>query len=545
MNEPEPERRVERRSQALRWASWGALILVLVFAAGIRWRLLDVPLERDEGEYAYGAQLILQGIPPYKNVYSMKLPGIYAAYTGVLALFGQTHNGIHLGLLFVNAATAILIFLLTRRLFDEIAGLVAAAGFALLSIGPGVQGVFANAEHFVVLPAVAGLLLVLRGVETDRLPSIGIGGALLGLALLVKQHGAGFAACGGLYLLLAESRRAPLDWRRVAVRCALFALAVVAPYVLTCLIFWGLGLFDRFWFWTVTYARSYTALMPLDEGLARLWRAGSSVVSTAPLLWGAAGVGLSAVVWDRGVRARGAFVLLFGVCSFLAVCPGFYFRPHYFVLALPAAAVLFACGARSAANLLARTRLSGLRNPAALGLAGILLVATIVQQREFLFRMTPLEVARSVYPGNPFPESIAIARLIESRATREGPIAVIASEPEIFFYTGRQSATGYIYGYPLMEAHPFALQMQEEMIQEIESTEPEFVVFVNIRLAWLPTPGSHLRILQWFEEYRKRLSLLAVAEIGEGDVRLYEGGDLSERPRRPPSIELYRQPSDG
>ena len=79
--------------------------------------LRQCPLERDEGEYAYAGQLMLQGIPPYQLVYSMKLPGTFAAYSVILALFGQTPGGIHLGLLLVNAATTFLVFLLTRRLF--------------------------------------------------------------------------------------------------------------------------------------------------------------------------------------------------------------------------------------------------------------------------------------------------------------------------------------------------------------------------------------------------------------------------------------------
>jgi hypothetical protein len=37
-------------------------------------------LERDEGEYAYAGQLMLQGIPPYQLAYTMKLPGPFAAY---------------------------------------------------------------------------------------------------------------------------------------------------------------------------------------------------------------------------------------------------------------------------------------------------------------------------------------------------------------------------------------------------------------------------------------------------------------------------------
>src|ERR1039458_9666514 len=62
----------------VRYGSVGALVLVIVFFAVVRMRLRNAPLERDEGEYAYMGQLILQGIPPYKLASNMKLPGTYA-----------------------------------------------------------------------------------------------------------------------------------------------------------------------------------------------------------------------------------------------------------------------------------------------------------------------------------------------------------------------------------------------------------------------------------------------------------------------------------
>src|SRR5215469_13837236 len=80
------------------WAWWFTLV-VLVLIAIIRLRLLEFPLERDEGEYAYTGQLMLQGIPPYQLVYNMKFPGTYAAYAVIMALFGQTPAGIHFGIL--------------------------------------------------------------------------------------------------------------------------------------------------------------------------------------------------------------------------------------------------------------------------------------------------------------------------------------------------------------------------------------------------------------------------------------------------------------
>src|SRR5713101_1126437 len=86
-------------------AWWTLFALAIGIVALIRIRLLAIPLERDEGEYAYAGQLMLQGIPPYKLAYNMKFPGIYAAYALIMALFGQTPVGIHMGLLLINLAT--------------------------------------------------------------------------------------------------------------------------------------------------------------------------------------------------------------------------------------------------------------------------------------------------------------------------------------------------------------------------------------------------------------------------------------------------------
>lgn len=66
------------------------MVAVLVIVAAVRLRLLNLPLERDEGEYACAGQLMLQGIPPYELAYNMKFPGTYAGYAVIMALFGQT-----------------------------------------------------------------------------------------------------------------------------------------------------------------------------------------------------------------------------------------------------------------------------------------------------------------------------------------------------------------------------------------------------------------------------------------------------------------------
>src|SRR5438046_6347525 len=133
-------------------AWWIFLALSIGTVSFIRIRLLAIPLELDEGEYAYAGQMMLQGIPPYKLAYNMKFPGTYAAYAVIMSIFGQTTGAIHLGLLLVNAATIVLIFLLGRRLMNPTAGIAAAMSYAILSMSPSVLGLAAYATNFVVLP---------------------------------------------------------------------------------------------------------------------------------------------------------------------------------------------------------------------------------------------------------------------------------------------------------------------------------------------------------------------------------------------------------
>jgi len=68
------KRKAAERDRVLE-AAWIFLaVIVFGLVIAIRIRLLGIPLERDEGEYAYAGQLMLQGIPPYKLAYNMKFP---------------------------------------------------------------------------------------------------------------------------------------------------------------------------------------------------------------------------------------------------------------------------------------------------------------------------------------------------------------------------------------------------------------------------------------------------------------------------------------
>ncbi len=144
------------------------LLFTILVTIIFRMRLLDVPLERDEGEYAYMGQLILDGTPPYTEAYNMKFPGIYFIYAGILWLFGETHTAIHFCLLLVNVLSIILLYVFARSAYDDWIATASAAAFALLSMSYHVLGFWANAEHF-VLPFVIGAnILLLSGLRKNE-----------------------------------------------------------------------------------------------------------------------------------------------------------------------------------------------------------------------------------------------------------------------------------------------------------------------------------------------------------------------------------------
>ena len=198
-------RRLRRKSWPLRHAALLSVMAVVVLLAVIRLRVADVPLERDEGEYAYSGQLILQGIPPYQLAYNMKFPGTYYAYSVILAVFGQTPYGIHAGLLLVNAATVVMLFFLARRLLaDSMGAAVSAVAFGVLSVDRWIMGTFAHATHFVVLAAIAGFLVLFCAQDSKKPVVFAAAGALLGLSVLMKQNGIFFLGIG---IVAERSRR--------------------------------------------------------------------------------------------------------------------------------------------------------------------------------------------------------------------------------------------------------------------------------------------------------------------------------------------------
>ncbi len=520
--------RVPRANPQLRYFCYAALVVVVVVFSLIRIHLRTVPLERDEGEYAYSGQLMLQGIPPYQLAYNMKLPGTYAAYAVLMAAFGQTTEGIRIGMLVVLLCNTVLIFLLTRRLFGLLAATVAVGTYTLLVNRLPTMSLDGHATHFIVLTALAGIFLLLSAIDTQKKTTLFLSGACFGLAFLMKQHGILFAVFAGLLWMWTEWRHSA-NWRKMAEGVGILAGGVVVPFLLTCAYIWRAGVFSQFWFWTISYAAEYEKLLKPSEGMKLL----NLVLPWVPrptVFWLMAAFGITALFWNHRARKHRAFILSFAIFSTLAVIPGLYFRPHYFLVMLPAVAILAGIGISAAHDYLEEHRFSKAIIWIPVAFFVISYCSALYGQRKYLVEMSPDAVNRAMHSGHGFPEAVVVADYVKSHTSDQDRVAIFGSEPEIYFYSGRHSATGYIYMYPLLEEQKFAVHMQNEMMREVETSKPKLLVVHDNQLTWgwlreWDANDPKMKIFNWMREYlNSNYDLVAEVPVytaKPGDPRRY------------------------
>ena len=297
------------------------------------------------------------------------------------------------------------------------------------------------------------------------------------------------------------------------------------------------------WFWTYAYARQYGSVTVLWEGWDSLFEIGSSVVETCLLAWILAALGLAALAWDSRSRKHALFLIGLLLFSWAAVCVGFYFRPHYFILVLPAVSLLAGVAVTSAARELSQVLDHAAATAVPVLILAIVVMVSVAAQSDVLFQLDPISVCRKAYGMSPFPEAEGISDFLNQQTQADARIAVLGSEPEIYFDAHRHSATGYIYVYPLFEPQKFALQMQKEMAKEIEDNRPDYIVLVKVATSWQVRPNADRWILTWFKNYlAAHYQIVGVADEVAPQTR-YIWGDAAKayKEESEAAIEVFKR----
>jgi hypothetical protein len=484
--------------------------------------LIGIPFERDEGEFAYIGKLILEGIPPFCEAYDQKLPGVYAMYALFMGLFGISPEGVHIGLLCLNLCNMFFLFGIGQKVASSWVGVGAATIYGLIAATPVVTGTSAHAANFVIFFVLPGLWMFLHGLEKNNTFWLSGSGLLLGLGFIMKQPGAFFVIMTVLLLFLHQLKFKAWSWGKWFLATFLHGFMSLVPFfiVLGLMQYWGV--FERFWFWTFEYVLTYG--VSIESAWVNFSDSFKEIIRVFGAFWALAALGLGVLYFTPIKLEKKWFAISLVFFGFLAVSPDYIYRSHYFILWLPAVAILAALFLWWSAQKLKKIHVS------LSYLTGVIfcfiVMQGIVQEKKYFFQMHPNEISRKIFGLNPFIESPIIAKYLQKNTTPQDKIIIIGSEPQIYVYANRKAASGYIFTYGLVDGSRYNKPMIDEMIKEIETAKPKALIFCSISASWgAQYKESYDYYMNWLNEYVNRYyDVVGVADLVSPDETKYIWG---------------------
>ena len=428
----------------------GRGVFAALLAAGavsvlLRWPFLSVPLNSDEGGYAYTAHWMLQGLQLYRDLWFDRPQGTFLIYAGIFRLFGESVESIRFGAAVYNALTVVLLALLGRRLLGTRAGLAAAGLFAVASASPQVEGFTANGELLMNLPVAVTVLLAARRRWF-------LAGIVSALAFAVKPT-ALLSAVPPVMVLCIMDGAAGIPRSDALRRTARRLGNAAAGGVLGLVPFAAHGLLTDpagYWYAVVGFRVEAHSAFSVGVALVRDFAASAPSVLLALLpVWALAGGALvlarrrDATWWADG-HGRGVVVgaaLLGG--GLLGAAAGGYWYWHYYVGLLPGACLLAGAALVRLAEHVQMAPASALPRVATGGLMLATVAAVAFNAR--LVGETPQETSWRLYQRPSYLASRAIAEYVRSHTTASDRVYAAFAEAELYYLAQRRSAGRQLY----------------------------------------------------------------------------------------------------
>lgn len=500
----------------------------MLFVA-LRWHGAAAPLIRDEGEYAYAAQLLRRGVAPYKHSFLQKPPMVIYTY----ALANLTAPKIFwapriLAYIF-TALTTILLGLIARLEFGKGFALPTMWLFTPMVLLPGLDQTIANTEMFMLLPLMAcfALYILRRHYGHGHAAWFAVGFCAV-VTLAYKYT--------SLPLLVALAAAWSLYEWRTQKNVRLLIQYWVLGFFGACVA--GAGVFGFFlmrdggrhlWECTVVFNRAYIASgnfgwNRLGYRLHALWASWWVLFLLPSVLL---------------VKPSGRILFWLGmfVAAWLTTSASYYWQ--YYVPVMPFWALLTAVGAkRLAAWFSARLHCSEVQ--LSQGLIAFVIFVLCMADLPWLIPAKTHRASGDFNPINPFPESQIVARRVAEITSPQDWVYIAGSEPQILYYAQRFSPTRFVITYPLMIPTPLARAYQQEAIRELDMRPPAVIVRARWNTSWLKqadTPPEFVNYLDsCLAEHYERVGGYVLA--GEGGCWLEP---LPDRDLSDASLVLFRR----
>jgi len=385
--------------------------------------LLRVPfmgtIGPDEGGYAYVAWRWSHGADLYRTLWIDRPQGLLLVYRGLIAI-APSPWAIRLGAVVAAAATALLLVAVGSLLVSRTVGLLAGALYAVVGVGPRIEGYTFNGELAAAVPSTAAVAAALLGARRRSTAWFAAAGALGGTAILMKQSG-----FDGLVVALVVAAAA--GRRRLLVA----ATAASLPLGASALGGWLAG-------WSFYWSQLVTSHVDVATNAARLAHFDGSIPRASRDLLPLAV--LAAVGAWRARRLPGVRrpALTWLVAALVAVNVGGLYWPHYYVQLLPPL------------SLLAAVALGGLSPrrawiaAAAVALPAVFFVGHVVGSGD-------PSSDRLVKYAVGFENDRRVAAYVRAHSSPRDEVYAFVSRADFYFLARRPAASPYLWAHPLKD----------------------------------------------------------------------------------------------
>jgi 4-amino-4-deoxy-L-arabinose transferase-like glycosyltransferase len=428
----------------LKRISWKELVFLLILASftGLfRIQSLHLPLDREEGTIAYMAKNMSQTVLPYRDIFDYRPPLIYSVYKAAFSIFGTDTDAI-------RYFTAIYIFFIIFLLYMLARGVSGSAFYAMLTTlfysvymnNYMMQGLGSYPEIFAQFPVLASLFFAAEAEKGYEHISLFISGFFAAAALAMDPSTVFFMFAPALYIVfyLKKKRFFSLAWYSVGYTALIFL-------VFSWLLYRGIFLeFIK----SVIMFGSFFAVNSVRGEAAELIKLGSGMFASQNIL------PLAGIIYTgaRAFRKKDSHFSGILFISFITLLAGvMIFRgiyPHYYLIlmsVMPLAAALLL------RDIFVWVKKETSSASLAAMLAGVLITGSILFQAVIMKAPDYLKTGR--YTIEYYYSVGAAAEMInsDSGGVVRDKYFLFAwpNMPDLYFMTGAQAATKYIYSYPL------------------------------------------------------------------------------------------------
>lgn len=435
-------------------------LLVATFLA--RWPFRSIPLIRDEGELAHLAQGLRTSVVPYLEIYNQKPPVAFGLIAALQSVAGESVEVLRVGTTLWFLLGGLGLFITACRWLGDRAALCVLAAYSLMGVGQAGLLHQASTEVFALPWLALGIAAWLRAREDARPGAAFVAGVAAALAYQTKQTGIALAAAIALDALLAGHQRAA----RLAAAWAALGFGVLTAAVAAALASAGAlsAYLDATWFHNWAYIGGRHAADSITGGAPGL------PIALADLpLWLAGAAGLAVVAVREPAAPLRAVALLGATTLGAALLAGHPYAHYYVPLIVP-----LALGAGALTGELER------RTP---GWLGALLIAAVVAAPLVRTSATLASAEASTerllarVPGvRAAPD---VASYLATRTRPGEPIAVLGSEPQLYFLAGRPAATRMAILYPLSGGYPHSEALFDELRTALSTANARYLVVAD------------------------------------------------------------------